>query len=328
MGCSLPQVPSCSSLNVALDVLLLTDCKCLFSPPQWIFSHESFLLPHQNIFQMTYITMFSSGWGEILPFSPHLVSSQPQWNTEYLQCPIAKPEYYVFCSDFLLQLRLSPQNTWFTCTSQFCNSFCELFPSGNFGQLQIESTRKIWCPCSWQEHWTRGSLKVPPNLNYSMILWYIQLWKDNPYIGLDAQNHWNLESYEAQHTYSTQSLSTSRCFGREFLQLPEMDLQGSQAATFQFWFFSQECTLVGGFHPESWSCCLKKTVLALLSCLALLQMFSTALTTFPWESEARCSQLCSQDLGHESWHLSLLIREGSTWLSSNLAVLSRTWVTL
>lgn len=82
-----------------------------------------------------------------------------------------------------------------------------------------------------------------------------------------------------------------------------MDLQGSWAASFQFWFYSQECTLVGGFHPESWSCCLKKTVLTLLSCLALLQTFSTALKTFPWESEASCSTAVQPRLG--PWVLTL-----------------------
>lgn len=40
-----------------------------------------------------------------------------------------------------------------------------------------------------------------------------------------------------------------------------MDLQDSRAATFQLCIYSQECILVGGFHPESWSCCLKKIIL-------------------------------------------------------------------
>lgn len=53
-----------------------------------------------------------------------------------------------FHSAFLLQLWISHQKTWFTCTPQFCNSFSELFHSGNFGQLQMDSTSRIWCPCS------------------------------------------------------------------------------------------------------------------------------------------------------------------------------------
>lgn len=156
IGCSSPQGPYCSNLNVALDVLLSWQIANAFSAflnassaMKASFSHTriSFRWPTSLYFPLDGKKSFPAllTWWAVSPSGilSTLNAQLPNLNT------VLVFSFWSYSAS-LLQLWLSPQKTWFTCTPQFCNSSSELFDSGDFGQLQMDSTDRIWCPCSWQ----------------------------------------------------------------------------------------------------------------------------------------------------------------------------------